>query len=188
MKLFDAILFIIFCHNIGFCLSDWKDGFIITTKDDTIIGQINHLTYKTMGEECKFRVTPLEYDSWNNGATISNYSKRPEINPALGSSAAGFYQAMVHSFVGTDFSPQSQDKFAVNLLTSKSYKAALSGNMTDFKSAASGRWTSLKHWKASNLQTTFIGNRANELIGASRIATPVGSTVALRGTLKIIEQ
>ncbi len=128
---------------------------------------------------------PLEYDSWNNGATITDDSKHPGINPASGSSAAGFYQAMVHSFVGSDFTPQSQDKFAVNLMTTKSYKAALSGNMTDFKSAASGRWTSLKHWTGANLQSTFNANRANELIGVTRIATPVGSAVGLRGTLKI---
>jgi len=128
---------------------------------------------------------PLEYNSWNHGATFSDNTKHPGINPASGSSASGFYQAMVDNFVGTDFSPQSQDKFAVNLMTSKSYNAALSGNMTDFQSAAKGRWTSLQHWTGAELQPIFNANRANELIGVSRIASSVGSAVGLRGKLKI---
>jgi len=137
----------------------------------------------------------LQYNSWNQGVNFTNdsYESNPNAyashpGKSNGSSAAGAYQSMAANYNATelsDFSPGNQDKFAVNLLKSSSYKAALSGNMSTFKTTTSGRWTSLKEWSSSGLQTVFNSYRANELQGRTNIATPVGSAVKLRGTLKI---
>jgi hypothetical protein len=68
MKLFKSFAFILFCSNFAFCQSDWKDGYIITQENDTLQGQINHLAYRTMGEECRFR-------SSSKSQAISYYPK-----------------------------------------------------------------------------------------------------------------
>jgi hypothetical protein len=60
-------------------------------------------------------------------------------------------------------------------MTSQGYKAALSGNMSNFISANESRWTSLKHWTPTSLQKVFNTYRANELRGNSNIATPIGN-------------
>ena len=126
---------------------------------------------------------PLDYNSWNNGdkftedSFLSNptaYAEHPGKNPNSGSSAAGAYQALKRFYSGSDFSPQSQDKAAVKNMTSASYKAALSGDMSSFKATTQARWTSLEHWSVPELQKTFYQNRASELSGNSRIATPIG--------------
>jgi RHS repeat-associated protein len=126
----------------------------------------------------------LDYNTWNNNKNFTeyNYSENPEvyknhpgINPNSGSSAAGAYQFLKKFYIGDDFSPQSQDKAAVNNMTSQSYAAAISGNMTIFKESTKGRWTSLNHWTVPQLQIAFNSYVANELSGNSTIATPVGS-------------
>jgi hypothetical protein len=58
MKYLNTLIFITICYNAGLCQSDWKDGYIITQENDTLHGQINHLAYRTMGEECRFRSAP----------------------------------------------------------------------------------------------------------------------------------
>lgn len=68
MKLFKTFVFILFCTNITLCQSDWKGGYIITQENDTLHGQINHLAYRTMGDECRFRSAP-------KSAAISYYPK-----------------------------------------------------------------------------------------------------------------
>jgi hypothetical protein len=79
MKLFNSFVFIIFCLNISLCQSDWKDGYIITQESDTLRGQINHLAYRTMGEECKFRSGPKSpaisyYPKDIKGYIITNFA------------------------------------------------------------------------------------------------------------------
>ncbi len=128
--------------------------------------------------------SPLDYNSWNNGAVFTNdsysknsdaYSTHPGKNPASGSSAAGAYQFLERFYNQSDFSPINQDKAAVKNMTTASYNAALSGDMSTFKSTTSGRWTSLNHWSSSKLQTVFQQYRANELQGKSNIAAPIGT-------------
>lgn len=127
--------------------------------------------------------SPLDYNSWNNNKNFtedsyannpSAYSSHPGTNTDSGGSAAGAYQFLDRFYKGTDFSPQSQDKAAVNNMTSSSYTAAKSGSMADFKSTTEARWTSLKHWTVPQLQSTFNSYRSTELTGNSTIATPVG--------------
>jgi RHS repeat-associated protein len=126
---------------------------------------------------------PLDYNSWNHGDNFTTdtyadnpkaYSEHPGKNPNSGSTAGGAYQAMERFYTGTDFSPQNQDKTAVKNMTSFSYNAALSGDMSTFKTTTQARWTSLKEWSVPQLQTTFNSYRAKELTGNSTIATPVG--------------
>jgi muramidase (phage lysozyme) len=128
---------------------------------------------------------PLDYNSWNNGAVFTNdsysenpdaYSAHPGKNPT-GGTAAGAYQFLERFYTPynlPDFSPISQDQAAVKNMTTASYNAALSGNMSSFKSTTSSRWTSLNHWSISQLQKVFQQYRANELQGKSDIATPIG--------------
>ncbi|MBK7879528.1 MAG: hypothetical protein IPJ83_03070 [Saprospiraceae bacterium] len=125
----------------------------------------------------------LDYNSWNNGSTFTNdsydsnpsaYSEHPGKNGKFGS-AAGAYQFLSQFYNESDFSPQSQDKAAVSNMTSKSYKSALSGDMSKFIGATKGRWISLNYWKAPALQNVFNKYRANELKGNSNIATPIGN-------------
>jgi hypothetical protein len=58
MKRLNTILLFVLCNFVSLCQSDWKDGYIITLENDTIHGQINHLAYNSMGEECRFRNGP----------------------------------------------------------------------------------------------------------------------------------
>ena len=126
----------------------------------------------------------LDYNTWNNNKNFTEYTysenpdvykNHPGINPISGSSAAGAYQFLKRFYVGDDFSPQSQDKAAVNNMTSQSYAAAISGNMSIFKETTKSRWTSLNHWTVPQLQIVFNSYVANELSGNSTIATPIGS-------------
>lgn len=126
---------------------------------------------------------PLDYNSWNNNKNFtedtyeqnpSAYSKHPGKNPESGGSAAGAYQFLERFYKEADFSPQNQDKATVKNMTSSSYNAAQSGNMSDFKSATEARWTSLKHWDVPKLQKTFNFYVSKELSGKSPIATPIG--------------
>ncbi len=126
----------------------------------------------------------LDYNAWNNNInfTEDSYVKKPDAykthpgtNPDSRSSAAGAYQFLKKYYNESDFSPQSQDKAAVYNMTSKSYAAALSGNMTNFKETTKGRWTSLEHWTVPQLEVVFTSYIAKELSGNSTIATPVGS-------------
>jgi RHS repeat-associated protein len=151
----------------------------ITTDELNLRSSLSTLKQSEAGSKNK----ALDYNSWNNNKNFTDntyatkpedYSKHPGTNSASGSSAAGAYQFLKRFYKEPDFSPQSQDKAAVNNMTSQSYKAALSGNMSVFREATKGRWTSLDHWSNSNLQTIFNQYRANELQGISNIGTPTG--------------
>jgi RHS repeat-associated protein len=129
---------------------------------------------------------PLDYNSWNNNKNFTKYSysenpeaynKHPGTNPDSGGSAAGAYQFLKRFYIGIDFSPQSQDKAAIMNMTSSSYKAAISGNMYNFKITTQARWTSLEHWNVPQLQKTFNSYRAMEMQGHSNIGTPVGKLI-----------
>jgi len=126
---------------------------------------------------------PLDYNNWNNNKNFTEdsyaknpkaYSTHPGTNPDSGSSAAGAYQFLKRFYNESDFSPQNQDRAAVNNMTSSSYSAALSGNMVNFKETTEERWTSLKHWKVPELQKVFTYYIVKELSGNSIIKTPVG--------------
>ena len=127
---------------------------------------------------------PLDYNSWNGNDKFTNntyknhpedYKRHPGENPKTGRTAAGAYQFIEKSYTQEDFSPQSQDKAAVKLMTPEGYDAALSGDMNIFKSNNNKRWTSLNHWSAEDLQEKFYKYRANELLGVSKIASPIGA-------------
>jgi RHS repeat-associated protein len=134
---------------------------------------------------------PLDYNSWNGNDKFTNdsysenptaYSTHPGKNLANGRSAAGAYQFMPTTWSSlaqkngyTDFSPINQDNAAVKNMTPASYNAALSGNMSSFKTTTSGRWTSLNSWSAGKLQTVFQQYRGNELQGKSNIVAPIGT-------------
>lgn len=127
---------------------------------------------------------PLDYNTWNNNKNFTEdtyaenpeaYKSHPGTNPDSGGSAAGAYQFLKRFYKESDFSPQNQDKAAVNNMTSKSYSAALTGNMTNFRETTKGRWISLDHWTVPQLQKVFTSYIAKELSGSSTIATPVGS-------------
>ena len=90
-------------------------------------------------------------------------------------SASGAYQFLKKIWDSDDFSPQAQDKAAVNLMTKSGYEAALNGDMAGFINSSSKRWTSLSQWEVSDLQDEFYYNRAKELVGKTNIATPIGS-------------
>lgn len=55
MKYLNTLLIFTIFYNISFSQSDWRDGYVITSENDTLRGQINHLAYKSMGQECRFR-------------------------------------------------------------------------------------------------------------------------------------
>jgi len=133
---------------------------------------------------------PLDYNSWNNNVNFTEdsyennpqaYAKHPGLlqqnkgNLIIRSSAAGAYQFLKRYYTQKDFSPQSQDREAVNLMTYNGYEAALSGNMSDFISNNNNNWTSLNHWSSGDLQKVFNSYRAKELLGISNIATPIGN-------------
>ncbi|AEE49720.1 RHS repeat-associated core domain-containing protein [Haliscomenobacter hydrossis] len=131
---------------------------------------------------------PLDYNSWNNGANFTEdsyadnpeaYSTHPGEKPGIGGTAAGAYQFLERFYSESDFSPESQDRAAVKLMTSKGYKAATKGDMADFIDNSKSRWTSLKHWSVNQLQAKFQQYRAKELKGKTNIATPSN-----RGLLK----
>ena len=90
-------------------------------------------------------------------------------------SAAGAYQFLERFYTGSDFSPKSQDQAALSLMGMKGLSYAKSGDILKFKSNMSGKWTSLSHWADKKLSGEFNINRANELLGNSRVGTPVGS-------------
>jgi hypothetical protein len=58
----------------------WKNGCIVTLKNDTIYGQIHHLDYQSLGQSCTFRVNPGSQETTYlpidiNGYLITNMSK-----------------------------------------------------------------------------------------------------------------
>ena len=127
---------------------------------------------------------PLGYNSWNGNDKFTNYTyeehpddykSHPGKNNKTNRTSAGAYQFLERCYTQKDFSPQSQDIAAVKLMTPKGYDAALSGDMNNFKLYNMGRWTSLKHWSVENLQQKFNKYRADELLGGSNIAAPIGS-------------
>ncbi|MGB8190382.1 MAG: hypothetical protein WCF67_00625 [Chitinophagaceae bacterium] len=124
---------------------------------------------------------PLDYNSWNQRKNFTEYSyadnpeaysKHPGTNS--GSSAAGAYQFLERFYKESNFSPQNQDKAAVNNMTSSSYRAATAGDMETFKTTTQGRWTSLEHWTTEELKKAFKSYITQELSGNSKVATPVG--------------
>lgn len=126
---------------------------------------------------------PLDYNSWNHGYTFTEdsyrdnpqaYASHPGENPNTGSSAAGAYQFLYRFYKMHDFSPQSQDHAAVNLMPSAGYKAAIEGNIISFIQYNKSRWTSLKYWMSEDLYEVFYQCRAKELTGNSLLAVPVG--------------
>ena len=127
---------------------------------------------------------PLSYNSWNSGdlftshsysANPKDYQKHPGMNPNSKSSAAGAYQFLSRFYSMPDFSPISQDKAALKLMTTKGYNAAIFGDVPSFVKESKERWTSLKEWNIRDLQSTFNAYRAMELHGISTIAIPRGS-------------
>jgi RHS repeat-associated protein len=127
---------------------------------------------------------PLDYNSWNGSdhftedSYVDNpkaYARHPGTNPNTKRSASGAYQFLKKFWDSDDFSPQAQDKAAVNLMTKSGYEAALNGDMAGFINSSSKRWTSLSQWEVSDLQDEFCYNRAKELVGRTNIATPIGS-------------
>ena len=82
---------------------------------------------------------PLDYNSWNHGDVFTKdsykdnpkaYSEHPGMNK--GSSAAGAYQFLKRFYSKGDFSPISQDRNAVKLMNSQSYKDAIKGDIISF--------------------------------------------------------
>ena len=127
---------------------------------------------------------PLSYNSWNSGdlftshsysANPKDYQKHPGMNPNSKSSAAGAYQFLSRFYSMPDFSPISQDKAALKLMTTKGYNAAIFGDVPSFVKESKERWTSLKEWNIRDLQSIFNAYRAMELHGISTIAIPRGS-------------
>ena len=126
---------------------------------------------------------PLSYNSWNSGdlftthsfsACPKDYQKHPGANPNTKKTAAGAYQFLERFYSMPDFSPMSQDKAALKLMTTNGYKAAINGDVSAFVRECKNRWTSLQVWDMEDLQTTFNNFRAMELNGLSTIATPIG--------------
>ena len=113
--------------------------------------------------------------SHSYSAYPKDYQKHPGMNPNSKSSAAGAYQFLSRFYSMPDFSPTSQDKAALRLMTTKGYNAAILGDVPSFVNESKERWTSLKEWNIRDLQSTFNAYRAMELHGISTIATPRGS-------------
>jgi muramidase (phage lysozyme) len=134
---------------------------------------------------------PLDYNTWNKGDnfTEESYEDKPEgylkhpgkntnvdskTKKEKGGTAAGAYQFLERFYTGNDFSPQSQDQAAVDLMSDKQLAAAKSGDVAQVKKTMSGKWTSLQHWSPKNLQAEFTKHIVEELNGNSKIATPKG--------------
>jgi muramidase (phage lysozyme) len=129
---------------------------------------------------------PLDYNSWNGtGQKFTQdeykinpdaYENHPGANPKNdGSTAAGAYQFLKRFYNMSTFSPANQDKAAVKLMNIEGYNAAINGDMVAFKSAMSGRWTSLNHWTSKDLKKEFKSNVIKELNGNSKIQADKGT-------------
>jgi len=130
----------------------------------------------------------LGYNAWNENYVFTKdsyavnpgaYSKHPGEHPVSKRTTAGAYQFLERVFKDLfgeqEFSPINQDKAVIKNMTRASYNAALSGDVSLFKTTTSARWTSLKEWNNSKLQKLFQEYRANELRGESDLAAPVGT-------------
>jgi len=79
-----------------------------------------------------------------------------------------------------DFSPKSQDKGAIVLMTvHKVFDIATRGDFSLFQRKASNLWTSFSvaAWQGKKLEERFIKYRGQELSGISMIATPIGKLI-----------
>jgi RHS repeat-associated protein len=188
--------------NVVYLKSTWSNRQLSTVESNLLImfGGVKNITEETglTNDELNLRATlstikqaeaghknpPLDYNSWNGSdhftedSYVDNpkaYAKHPGTNPNTKRSASGAYQFLKKFWDSDDFSPQAQDKAAVNLMTKSGYEAALNGDMAGFINSSSKRWTSLSQWEVSDLQDVFCYNRAKELIGKTNIATPIGS-------------
>jgi RHS repeat-associated protein len=135
---------------------------------------------------------PNDYNGWNGGDKFTEdsyeenpgaYAKHPGTNPSSRSigSAAGAYGAMKQYYNESDFSPASQDRFAVNSMSDEGRQAAKSGDILKFKELEGGHWTSLPHWKDNEtLKKEFKANLALELQGKSKIGTAPGKLVTTK--------
>ena len=188
--------------NVVYLKSTWSNRQLSTVESNFLImfGGVKNITEETglTNDELNLRATlstikqaeagrknpPLDYNSWNGSdhftedSYVDNpkaYARHPGTNPNTKRSASGAYQFLKRFWDSDDFSPQAQDKAAVNLMTKSGYEAALNGDMAGFINSSSKRWTSLSQWEVSDLQDEFYYNRAKELVGKTNIATPIGS-------------
>ena len=188
--------------NVVYLKSTWSNRQLSTVESNFLImfGGVKNITEETglTNDELNLRATlstikqaeagrknpPLDYNSWNGSDHFTEdpyvdnpkaYARHPGTNPNTKRSASGAYQFLKRFWDSDDFSPQAQDKAAVNLMTKNGYEAALNGDMAGFINSSSKRWTSLSQWEVSDLQDEFYYNRAKELVGKTNIATPIGS-------------
>lgn len=143
--------------------------------------------------EAGYKNQPLDYNAWNRGIkfTEKTYEECPDdykTHPGLlklnendkGSSAAGAYQFLKRYYTEEDFSPKSQDKGAIVLMTvHKVFDIATRGDFSLFQRKASNLWTSFSvaAWQGKKLEERFIKYRGQELSGISMIATPIGKLI-----------
>jgi RHS repeat-associated protein len=114
------------------------------------------------------------YDRLFGGGTFSDYSTHPPGVMINGTyySAAGAYQITLGSWkyygnmLGlTDFSPQTQDSIAIEMLTQDRVMPLLSaGNIGGAASLASGTWSSLPGGSQQRVDTTQFVSHYNSLL------------------------
>ncbi len=146
--------------------------------------ELNTRAFLSLLQKHEVGTGPDRYKKRHGGGLMNDFKDHPGFNKG-GGSAAGAYQIILDTWTKVktqaglkDFSPQSQDGAAVQIIKdNKAFDDVSKGNLVSAEKKLKGQWSSLpggsqSHVSKSEANKEFKQFISNELSGQSLVATP----------------